>query len=101
MAAEDINFKGGRHKMNDIDELEQEERERQQKKRLNTRFLNFSKLIEQAADNNKTPVEVDIPQDDLSFSGCAAKSVVKIRPTKNCLVAISEFPFFVMEFDEI
>merc|ERR1711957_908160 len=39
--------------------------------------------------------------DDLSFSGCAAKSVVKIRPTKNCLVAISEFPFFVMEFDEI
>jgi len=27
--------------------------------------------------------------------------VVKIRPTKNCLVAISEFPFFVMEFDEI
>ena len=101
VAAEDINFKGGRHKMNDIDELEQEERERQQKKRLNTRFLNFSKLIEQAADNNKTPVEVDIPQDDLSFSGCASKSVVKIRPTKNCLVAISEFPFFVMEFDEI
>jgi nucleosome binding factor SPN SPT16 subunit len=28
VAAEDINFKGGRHKMNDIDELEQEERER-------------------------------------------------------------------------
>lgn len=27
--------------------------------------------------------------------------MVKIRPTKNCLVAISEFPFFVMEFDEI
>jgi nucleosome binding factor SPN SPT16 subunit len=48
-----------------------------------------------------TPVEVDIPQDDLSFFGCAAKSVVKIRPTKNCLVAISEFPFFVLDFDEI
>lgn len=61
VAAEDINFKGGRHKMNDIDELEQEDRERQQKKRLNTRFLNYSKLIEQAAEANKTPVEVDIP----------------------------------------
>ena len=33
--------------------------------------------------------------------GCATKSVVKIRPTKNCLVAISEFPFFVLDFDEI
>ena len=28
IAAEDINFKGGRHKMNEMDELEQEEAER-------------------------------------------------------------------------
>jgi nucleosome binding factor SPN SPT16 subunit len=27
--------------------------------------------------------------------------VVKVRPTKNCLIAISEFPFFVMDIDDI
>lgn len=27
--------------------------------------------------------------------------MVKIRPTKDCLVAISEFPFFVMDVNEI
>merc|ERR1711957_295939 len=35
VAAEDINFTGGRHKYNDMDELEQEEAERQARKRLN------------------------------------------------------------------
>lgn len=44
IAAEDINFKG-RHKMNEMDELEQEEAERQQRARLNKRFLSFSKIV--------------------------------------------------------
>lgn len=35
------------------------------------------------------------------FYGCAMKSVVKIRPTKNCLIAISEFPFFVIDVNDI
>lgn len=46
-------------------------------------------------------MEVDIPVENLTFYGCATKAVVKIRPTKHCLVAISEFPFFVLPFDEI
>jgi nucleosome binding factor SPN SPT16 subunit len=37
----------------------------------------------------------------LSFSGCPHKSVVKIRPTKKCLIAISEPQFFVIEIDDI
>jgi len=101
VAAEDINFKGGRQRYTDMDELEQEERERIQKKRLNSKFLAYSKYIEKAAEENKTPLEIDIPMEKLSFFGCAMKSVVKIRPTKNCLVAISEFPFFVLDFDDI
>lgn len=35
------------------------------------------------------------------FYGCPQKSVVKIKPTQNCLVAISEFPFFVLDTSEI
>mmetsp|Transcript_21383 Transcript_21383/g.28664 ORF Transcript_21383/g.28664 Transcript_21383/m.28664 type:complete len:384 (+) Transcript_21383:2095-3246(+) len=100
IAAEDINFKGRRN-MNEMDELEQEEAERQQRARLNKRFLGFAKLIEEAAEWNKTKLEVDIPEEDLTFSGCPQKQVVKIRPTKECLVALSEFPFFVLDVSEI
>ena len=87
--------------MNDMDELEQEEAERQGRKRLNTRFHNFSKLIETAAERNRTKVLIDIPEDELTFYGCPMKQVVKIRPTTNCLVSISEFPFFVLDVNEI
>ena len=100
IAAEDINFKG-RHKMNEMDELEQEEAERQQRTRLNKRFLNFAQLLEQASERNNTKLEVDIPMDDLTFTGCPQKQVVKIRPTKECLVALSEFPFFVLDVNDI
>lgn len=100
IAAEDINFKGRRN-MNEMDELEQEEAERQGRARLNKRFLNFAKVIQEAAQHSKTNLEVDIPVDDLTFSGCPQKQVVKIRPTKECLVALSEFPFFVLDVNEI
>ena len=101
VAAEDINFTGGRSKFNDMDELEQEEAERQARSRLNTKFLNYAKLLEQASANNKTPIEIDIPEEDLQFYGCPMKTVVRIRPTKECLVALSEFPFFVLDINDI
>ena len=37
----------------------------------------------------------------MTFSGCPQKQVVKIRPTKECLVALSEFPFFVLDVNDI
>lgn len=87
--------------MNDMDELEQEERERVQKHKLNNRFNSFVKTIEQQAEKSRYKLEFDIPFDDLSFYGCPMKSVVKVRPTKNCLIAISEFPFFVVDISDI
>ena len=51
IAAEDINFKG-RHKMNEMDELEQEEAERHHRARLNKRFLGFARLLEEASARN-------------------------------------------------
>lgn len=100
MAAEDINMVG-RSKWNDMDELEQEEHERQARQRLNTKFLNFSRMIEEASSKNKTPIEVDIPEEDIQFHGCPVRQVVRIRPTKNCIVALSEFPFFVLDISSI
>ena len=84
-----------------MDELEQEERERQQKIKLNNRFANFVKIIESVAEKSRFNLEFDIPFDGLDFFGCPNKSVVKIRPTKNCLIAISEYPFFVIDIDDI
>lgn len=88
-----------------MDELELEERERQQKIKLNNRFANFVKLIEQQSERVATKhlkaIEFDIPIEDLDFSGCPNKSVVKVRPTKYCMIAISEFPFFVIDIDDI
>ena len=107
VAADDLDNKTARKRLTDMDELEQEERERQMKIKLNNRFANFVKLIEQQSEKNRQVsrgakvVEFDIPIEDLDFTGCPHKSVVKVRPTKNCLIAISEFPFFVMDIDDI
>ena len=99
-AADDLDMKS-RKRMNDMDELEQEERERQQKIKLNNRFANFVKIVEQQAEKARFNLEFDIPIDGLEFYGCPNKSVVKVRPTKYCMIAISEFPFFVIDIDEI
>jgi nucleosome binding factor SPN SPT16 subunit len=46
-AADDLDNKISRKCVADMDELEQEERERQQRIKLNNHFANFVKLIEQ------------------------------------------------------
>jgi nucleosome binding factor SPN SPT16 subunit len=107
VAADDLDNKAGRKRLTDMDELEQEERERQQRIKLNNKFANFVKLIEQQSErqsggkNRKGAIEFDIPIEGLEFSGCPHKSVVNIRPTKYCMIAISEFPFFVVDIDDI
>ena len=87
--------------MNDLDELELEERERQGKKKLTQKFFNFAKIIQNQSDKTNSPIEFDIPIDEFSFQGCPMKSQVKVRPTKNCLIAISEFPCFVIDLKDI
>lgn len=101
ITADDIDMKGYKRRMNDLDELEMEEKERAAKKRLSQKFFNFAKLIQQQSEKTPFKLEFDIPIEEFAFNGCPKKSVVKIRPTKNCLIAISEFPFFVIELDDI
>ena len=101
IAADDIDMKGGRRRMNDLDELELEDRERQAKKKLSQKFFNFAKLIQNQSEKTSSVVVFDIPIDEFAFQGCPQKSVVKIRPTMNCLIAISEFPFFCVDLKDI
>lgn len=58
-------------------------------------------MIEHASERTRYSLDFDIPFEGLEFYGCPNKSVVKVRPTKNCLIAISEFPFFVVDIAEI
>ena len=45
---------------------------------------------------------MDMPVDDVYFIGCPSKASVKIRPTqRNCLIAVSEFPPFVVDVNDI
>jgi len=47
-------------------------------------------------------VVIDVPLDDFAFEGCPVKTAVKVRPTKNnCLIALSEFPCFVISVEDI
>jgi|LauGreDrversion4_2_1035121.scaffolds.fasta_scaffold53139_1 nucleosome binding factor SPN SPT16 subunit len=71
--------------------------------KLNQRFAAFSKLIEQQSERvaKKKPLKMDIPLDEFDFEGCPVKSVVKLRPTPFCIIAISEQPFFIIDLDDI
>ena len=60
-------MKGGRRRMNDLDELELEERERQAKKKLSQKFFNFAKLVQTQSEKTSSPIEFDIPIDEFSF----------------------------------
>lgn len=88
--------------MNDLDELEQEDRERQAKVKLSDRFFKFARLIDNQANAVNQPINMDMPLEELFFTGCPHKSSVKIRPTqRNCMIAISEFPPFVIDVNDI
>ena len=72
-----------RRRMNDLDELEIEQREINLKKRLNKRFLSFIQQVESVSKHDITSVQFDVPYKELSFYGNTGKSIVKIMPTVN------------------
>jgi len=80
----------------DSESIEEEYRERQLKKKLNDEFAAFAKKVEE-----KSNMEFDIPYRDLEFTGTPFRSNVNLVPTVNCLVSLTEAPFFVLTLDEV
>ena len=80
----------------DADEIEDEQRERVMKARLNTEFQNFVRKVEELSG-----VEFDIPYRDLGFYGVPFRSSVLLQPTVHCLVNLTETPFFVLSLDNV
>ena len=91
----------GRRSMYDPDEMDDEQRERQLRKKLNEAFKEFCRKVENTARKNDYSVEFDIPYRDLGFQGNPHKEMVFIMPTLNCLVNLTETPFFVVDLSDI
>lgn len=88
----------GRQRRNttETESIEEEARERQLKQKLNKEFHNFAKKVEE-----KAGFEFDIPYRDLEFTGTPFRASVNLVPTVNCLVCLTEMPFFVLTLDEV
>jgi nucleosome binding factor SPN SPT16 subunit len=90
-----------RRSMYDPDEMDDEQRERQLRKRLNQAFREFCKKVDNVAKKNGYSLEFEIPYRDLGFSGNPHKEMVTIMPTLNCLVNLTETPFFVVDLEQV
>ena len=94
---EDLDIRG-RGRQQDQDEYEQEQREKLQRKKLNQEFEQFVKALDVIT---KDYFQFDVPYKQLGFYGTPQRSQVFLKPTVNCLVNLSETPFFVLTLDEI
>ena len=91
----------GKRSMYDPDEMDDEQRERQLRKKLNAAFRDFCKKVDAVAKKNNYHLEFDIPYRDLGFTGNPHKEMVVIQPTLNCLVNLTETPFFVVNLADV
>ena len=91
----------GRRNMYDPEEMDDEQRERQLRKKLNEAFKEFCRKVEKVAAKNGFTLEFDIPYRDLGFQGNPHKEMVLITPTLNCLVNLTETPFFVVDLNNV
>jgi nucleosome binding factor SPN SPT16 subunit len=82
----------------DLDEIQQEVKEKQFKEKLNKEFKKFAEEVQHVSGDT---VDFDIPYRELGFYGVPSKSNVFIMPSVNCLVSLIEQPFFVISLNEI
>eukprot|EP00518_Triparma_eleuthera_P015994 CAMPEP_0197547062 /NCGR_PEP_ID=MMETSP1320-20131121/1493_1 /TAXON_ID=91990 /ORGANISM="Bolidomonas sp., Strain RCC2347" /LENGTH=1081 /DNA_ID=CAMNT_0043106757 /DNA_START=39 /DNA_END=3281 /DNA_ORIENTATION=+ len=90
-----------RRSMYDPDEMDQEQRERQLRKRLNEAFKDFCKKVENTMNKAGSKKEFDIPYRDLGFHGTPNKEMCFIMPTLNCLVNLTESPPFLVDLSMV
>ncbi len=91
----------GRRNMYDPEEMDDEQRERQLRRKLNDAFKGFCQKVENVAKKNGFSLEFDMPYRDLGFQGNPHKEMVFIMPTLNCLVNLTETPFFVVDLGDV
>ena len=92
---------GRNRNLYDPDEVDDEQRERLLRKKLNEAFKDFCRKVEVVSKKNGFSIEFDIPYRDLGFMGTPNKEMVFVQPTLNCLVNLTETPFFCIDLSEV
>lgn len=95
---------GGRRSAYDPDEIEEEQRERDRKNKINMDFQNFVNRVNDLWGQPQfkdLDLEFDQPLRELGFHGVPHKASAFIVPTSSCLVELIETPFLVVTLSEI
>ncbi|KAF5748877.1 FACT complex subunit SPT16 [Tripterygium wilfordii] len=95
---------GGKRSAYDPDEIEEEQRERDRKNKINMDFQSFVSRVNDLWGQpqfNGLDLEFDMPLRELGFHGVPHKASAFIVPTSSCLVELVETPFLVITLSEI
>ncbi|XP_058191636.1 FACT complex subunit SPT16-like [Rhododendron vialii] len=95
---------GGKRSAYDPDEIEEEQRERDRKNKINLDFQNFVNRVNDLWGQSQfkgLDLEFDQPLRELGFYGVPYKASAFIVPTSSCLVELIENPFLVVTLSEI
>ena len=96
-----MNLEGSKRYSYDPDELDDEQREREMRKRLNLAFKDFCLKVEKVASHYDFNLMIDVPFKKSGFEGNPNKEMVLLQPTTHCLVNVTENPPFVITLSEI
>eukprot|EP00892_Ulva_mutabilis_P009240 jgi/Ulvmu1/6689/UM030_0020.1 len=93
----------GRRSAYDPDELEEEQRDRERRQKINHEFRRFTKKVQDQWDRDfsSLKLEWDSPFRDLAFQGNTGKSTVVLMPTVHCLVQLVEAPYTVVPLADV
>ncbi|KAJ7168138.1 FACT complex subunit SPT16 [Mycena crocata] len=91
-----------KHRYGDEDEIEQEHHERKRRQMLNKEIESFAQKIADAASaSTGDTFDLDSPFRELSFEGVPFRTSVRLQPTTECLVHLTDPPFLVVTLSEI
>ncbi|KAJ2797517.1 FACT complex subunit spt16, partial [Coemansia guatemalensis] len=82
----------------DEDEIEAEQEELRRRRQLNKEFEDFASKIVDASNHD---VELDKPFRNIAFTGVPARANVLLQPTVECLVHLSDTPFFILTVADV
>lgn len=91
-----IKLANSRRRNFDQEEIEEEQREREMRNKINRAFYRFVKEVE-----NTNAIEFDIPYRELSFSGAPATATLTLVPTLHCIVDLIDWPPFILSLPDV
>ena len=85
----------------DPDELDEEQREREMRRRLNLAFKEFCLKLEKVAAHYDYSLNIDVPFVKSAFEANPHREMVRVMPTTHCLVNLTETPVFCLTISDI